>query len=276
MKKETLAKFVSIIISGELLLWAAPARSDATVYWTLDEGFAPTTVIIGPGAAVTWWNFDYYNLDTWVYFDNGYNFQLPNGQGVQVTFPSQPGVYGYSDQIGDRGSVIVNVAPTVAVTAPPDNTVFSAPATFIVAATAGDTADDTVSDVEFFLGTSDGTNSIEDVFSPPYTTGLTNLDAGTYTLLAVARDSRSWTATNAITITVTAGGAVSLDSPRTDAGKFLFDVTGLTAGRTNIVEVSADLTLWTPVATNLAATAAMTVTNVAADTRQFYRVRQLP
>jgi hypothetical protein len=277
MKNDFFDKFLITVISGVWLLSAAPALGDATVYWTLDDGFSPTTVVIGPNEAVTWWNIDYYNLDTHVYFDNGNNFALPNGSGVGVTFNVGAGVYGYQDQIGDRATVIVNVAPTVTITAPPDNAVFAAPATFTVAATASDTADDAISDVEFFLGTSDGTNSIEDVYSAPYTTGFTNLDAGTYTLIAVARDSRGATAADAITITVTsAAGPISLSSPRMDTGKFLFDVTGLTAGKTNIVEVSADLMSWTPATTNLAASAAMTVTNDATDARQFYRVLQLP
>lgn len=277
MKKETLAEFVITVVSGAWLLSAAPALGDATVYWSLDyDGFQPSTVVIGPKEVVTWYNFDLYNLDTHVYFDNGYDFALPNYSSMAVTFNVPPGVYGYQDHIGDRAAVIVNVAPAVAITAPADGTVFPAPATFTVEATASDTADDSVSDVEFFLGTSDSTNSIEDVFSPPYSTGLTNLDTGTYTLLAVARDSRGWTATNAITITVTAGAPVSLSSPRMDTGKFLFDVTGLAAGKTNIVEISADLMSWTPVATNIAGGAAMTATNDAADARQFYRVLQLP
>lgn len=278
MKKETLAEFVITVIGGALLLSATPALGDATVYWDFDNGFDPYTVVIGPDESVTWWNMDVYGFDTQVtFYYNGVNFDLPyNGAPYGLIFNVPAGVYGYYNQWGNNGSVIVNVAPTVAITAPADGTVLPAPATFTVEATAGDTVDDSVSDVEFFLGTSDSTNSIEDVFSPPYSTGLTNLDIGTYTLLAVARDSHGWTATNAITITVTAGAPVSLSSPRMDTGKFLFDVTGLAAGKTNIVEVSADLVSWTPVATNIAAGAAMTATNDAASARQFYRVLQLP
>jgi len=275
MKKDSITKILIIIISGFLL--ATPrARADATVIWTSDDGFDPHTVVIGPGEAVTWWNYDSDYLDTYVTFDNGFSFSLKNMHGVKVTFPATAGVYGYSDQIGDRGYVVVNAAPTVHITSPAKNAVFAAPATFAITATASDTSDDYVSDVEFFLGTGDSTNSIEDVYSEPFSTGLTNLDVGVYTLLAVARDSYGWMATNAITVTVTAAATVNVSSPRVSSGKFLFNVTGLTAGKTNIVQVSTNLATWSPVKTNIAATAAMTVTNPATAGRQFYRVLQLP
>ena len=276
MKKEICRELFIVIISGFLLWFAAPARGDATVDWDYDNGFSPSTVVIGPGEKVTWWNVDIYGFSVHVTFNNGFNFTLQQYHGMQVTFPVQAGVYGYSSEWSDYGNVIVNVAPTVAITAPANHAVLPGPATFTVQATADDTADDYVSDVEFFLGTSDSTNSIEDVFSPPFSTGITNLDAGTYTLIAVARDSRGWIATNAITITVSAITAVTLSSPRIATGKFLFDVTGLAVGKTNIVQVSTNLAAWTPIKTNIASSASMTVTNAATTARQFYRLVQLP
>lgn len=280
MKKSAIGEFFIVIISGFLLLSATPARGDATVIWTDSlfgtGGFDPATVVIGPGEMVTFQNLDAFGAGVQITFYAGLSFYLPDNSAQPVIFPSQPGVYGYYSDWGDNGAVIVNVAPTVSITAPANNAVFTAPATFTVQATAGDTADDAVSDVEFFLGTSDSTNSIEDVFSPPFSTGITNLDAGIYTLIAVARDSQGWTATNAITITVSAGAAVTLSSPRIAAGKFLFDVTGLTVGKTNLVQVSTNLASWMPVKTNIASSASMTVTNAATVARQFYRIFQLP
>lgn len=276
MKKGIVGKALLAIITGLLLSLGPRAHADATVYWDLDNGFDPTTVVIGPGESVTWWNYDVYNLDTYVTFDNGFSFNLPNGSGVEVVFPSQAGAYGYQSQIGDHGTVIVNVAPTVAITSPANDAVFSAPATFTIEATADDTADDSVSDVEFFLGTSDSTNSIEDVYSPPFRTGITNLATGTYTLIAVARDSHGWTTTDAVTITVGSSVPVELSAPKMSADGFLFDVTGLTVGKTNIVQVSTNLISWTPVQTNIATSASLTVTNVPTLTRQFYRILQLP
>jgi plastocyanin len=276
MQKNILGKWIFTVITSLFLSLATQVRADATVYWDSDEGFNPSTVVVGPEGKVTWWNMDIYNFPLTVTFSGGFNFSLDQYEGMEVTFPSQTGVYSYSSEWGDYGSVIVNTAPTVAITAPANNATFEAPATFTIQATAGDTADDSVSDVEFFLGTSDSTNSIEDVISAPYTTGVTNLAAGTYTLIAVARDSRGWTATDAITVTVTGGAAVTLDSPRLDGGKFIFDVNGLTTGKTNVLQISTNLVSWDSVKTNIAATASATVTNIATAARQFYRIFQLP
>jgi hypothetical protein len=276
MQNESFVKLFIILISGVCLWVAPPARGDVNVYWDSDYGFYPSTVVIAAGETVTWWNNDPYGADVLVTLYNGSYAYLQQGDHAGLTFNLPTGSYGFYSDWGDHGAVIVNAAPTVAITSPVDNAVFPEPATFIVQATPSDTADDSISDVEFFLGTSDSTNSIEDVFSSPYSTGITNLAAGTYTLLAVARDSHGWTATNAITVTVTAGATVSLGSPRLAAGKFLFDVTGLTVAKTNIVQVTTNLVAWTSVKTNIAVSAAMTVTNAATAPRQFYRVLQLP
>ena len=148
--------------------------------------------------------------------------------------------------------MIVNIPPSVAITNPLNNAVFPAPATFNIQADASDTADDYISDVQFFLGTSDSTNLLEDVYSAPFTTTVTNLAAGTYVLIAVATDSRGAQATNAITITV-GGAVVNLLAPRITDGRFLFDVTGLTAGKTNVLQTSTNLVSWQSTKTNLAA-----------------------
>jgi plastocyanin len=274
--KNGIVRGAILLIAGLLLSFTPRVRGDATVYWDIDNGFSPGTVVIGPSDTVTWWNVDPFGFDVRVTFDNSFSFFLPNGSPQGVIFPSQPGIYGYHSDWGDNGAVIVNVAPTVTIKTPTNNAVLPAPATFTIQAEATDTPDDFVSDVEFFLGTSDATNSIEDVFSTPYSTSVTNLDAGIYTLIAVARDSHGWTATDAITITVSENAAVSLGSPRISAGQFLFDVTGLTVGKTNIVQASTNLSSWTAIKTNIAASASVTITNVPVTGRRFYRILQLP
>lgn len=282
MKKELYSALLISTISGIPLLLAGPAHADGTVYWDSDNSpraFSPSTVIIGPGENVTWWNVDSYGFDLMVTFDGGFNFTVPWFQGMEITFPSRTGIYSYSDQIGDHGAVIIAVAPAVTITAPNNNAVFPALATFTVQATASETSGDSVSHVQFFLddGSGNGPSLIADVSSPPYTAGITNLDVGTYTLSAVAADANAGlTASDAITITVTPGANINLGSPRMAPGAFLFDVTGLAVGKTNIVQVSTNLTSWTPVQTNIAASAAITLTNTAAKARQFYRVLQLP
>lgn len=61
-------------------------------------------------------------------------------------------------------------------------------------------------------------------------------------------------------------------------GACQFIVDGTTAGKTNIVERSADLLSWTPISTNVAATFSLTITDPAATgfRSRFYRSHQLP
>lgn len=274
--KKGIVRGAILLIAGVFLSFAPQVRGDATVYWDFENGFSPGTIVIGPGDTVTWWNVDPYGFDVRVTFDNSLSFFLLNLHGSAVTFLSQPGIYGYQSDNNDYGAVIVNVAPTVVISTPMNNAVLPAPATFTIQATASDTPDDFVSDVEFFLGTSDATNSIADVFSTPYSTSVTNLDAGIYTLIAVARDSHGWTSTNTIMITVSSGTSVTLIAPRISTGQFLFDVTGLTVGKTNIMQASTNLFSWTAIKTNVADNTLMTFTNATALPRRFFRLVELP
>lgn len=272
-------------VGGVLLLVSAvSARGDATFYWDSDYGFdngsGQSTAVISPGESVTWINYDLYGFDVQITIAGGMSFNLANLHGAKVTFPTftPPGVYPFSGDSAvstDYGSVVVDVPPTVAITVPTNDAVFAGPATFAIMATSVTAIPGDASDVQFFLGTSDSTNLIEDVASSPFTTGITNLDAGSYTLIAVATDGYGMMATNTITVTVT-GGAINLNTPRFVAGQFLFDLTGLVAGKTNIVQVSTNLVTWTPFATNIATSAGMTVTNTPGAAGQFFRLMQLP
>lgn len=270
---------LNIAIMGFIAALSLPftcrVRADATVYWDSDDGFLPRTAVIGPGETVTWWNYDPYGFDVTVTFDNSFSFQLQDYHGQGVTFPATPGTYGYHSNWGDHGAVIVNLPPSVTITNPPNNAVLPAPATFTIEATVTDTVDDYVSDVQFFLGTSDSTNSIEDVFSEPFTTTVTDLAAGSYVLIAVATDSHGAQTTNAINVSV-GSAAVSLSAPRIAAGQFLFDVLGLTSGKTNVLQASTDLSFWQPAQTNIAASTFMTLTNPIASGALFFRILQLP
>jgi hypothetical protein len=77
-----------------------------------------------------------------------------------------------------------NQPPTVAITAPADGALFTAPAAFTLVATAAD-ADGTVAKVEFFQGT---TRLGEDT-TAPYEWPVAGLAAGTYTFTARAVDN---------------------------------------------------------------------------------------
>ncbi|MFL5729663.1 MAG: Ig-like domain-containing protein [Cytophagaceae bacterium] len=109
-----------------------------------------------------------------------------------------------------------NIPPTVSISSPANNAAFTAPASVTISASAAD-ADGTVSNVQFFNGTtllgSDATS--------PYSFAWTNVAAGTYTITAKATDnSAAVTTSTAVTIVVSAPNTpptVSITSPANNA-----------------------------------------------------------
>lgn len=95
--------------------------------------------------------------------------------------------------------VVVNVPPTVSLTAPANNASFTAPATISITATAAD-SDGTISSVSFYNGTTLlGTDA-----SSPYSFTWNNVAAGTYTITARATDNLGATTTSsAVSVNVT-------------------------------------------------------------------------
>ncbi len=91
-----------------------------------------------------------------------------------------------------------NQPPTVTLTSPTNNTIYTAPATVALAATASD-PDGTIAKVEFYQGTTLlGTST-----TAPYFFSWTNVAAGTYSISAKAYDNIGATTTStAITIVV--------------------------------------------------------------------------
>lgn len=279
MKKVFLRNVISIV-TGMFLSYSPQVRGDDAVYWDSDYGFYPQEVVISPGDTVYWWNNDSYEFSVQVASDvpfgnpNYFSFLLVDvGDSYGVTFNDQ-GKFGYHSSDLQQGYVVVNIPPVVTITNPANNAVFSAPATFTIEADASETPDDVVYDVEFFLGTSEGTNSIGDDLIAPFSASVTNLAAGTYTLIAIATDPYYAAATNAVTITVGSPTAISLSAPRMSGNQFLFDVAGLTIGKPNVVQTSTNLTAWTPIKTNVAAATSATVTNTPGPGAHFYRVMQ--
>ncbi|MBO9699741.1 MAG: carbohydrate-binding protein [Sporocytophaga sp.] len=106
-----------------------------------------------------------------------------------------------------------NVAPTVSLTAPTANTVFTVGETITINANASD-SDGSVAKVEFYQGT---TKIGEDATSP-YSFSWTNAAAGSYVITAKATDDKGASTTSAsVTITVNAKAnvapTVSLTAP---------------------------------------------------------------
>ena len=232
---------------------------DSVVWTDADEDFAPY-VISGPWGSFSTWD---------------------PAPGVRF---NSPGTYQYTAQslFGGswNGSVIVSVGvpnspPVVTITNPTNNSVFIAPAAFAFEVAASDPDPDDLWDVEFWVND----EMVDDVYDPPYATTVTNLAAGTYTLMAIAWDFSFETTTNSITITVLNPSAITLTVSALAAGNFEFNATGLIAGKTNVLQTATNLESplnWVSVSTNVADSSTASYTNKFATGQHFFRIVQLP
>ena len=84
-------------------------------------------------------------------------------------------------------------APTVSLTAPAANTVYAAPASVTLTATATPSTGTTISKVEFYQGTT----LIDTDTATPYSVSWASIPAGTYSLTAKATDGQGATRTSA-------------------------------------------------------------------------------
>ncbi|MDB5274065.1 MAG: peptidase [Chitinophagaceae bacterium] len=112
---------------------------------------------------------------------------------------------------------IAGVSPTVSISSPANNTIFTAPASITINATAAETGG-TISKVEFYNG---ATLLGTDVTSP-YSYAWSNVAAGTYSLTAKAYDNQSPvvnTTSTAVTVIVNSAlsPTVSISSPANNA-----------------------------------------------------------
>jgi hypothetical protein len=271
MQKRTRLAALFLIVS--MLVAARASRADWYVI-VMDDGysFSPDPVYIVTGMVVYW--FDDGSGPYTIYSFTGAwaPFQTPGG----ILF-DQAGTYEYFDDVFDTGIVYVsdNVPPTVAITNPTNNQVFNPPASFTFAADASDTDADGLSDVEFYVGT----NRVDDVFFSPFATDVTNLPAGNYTLTAIAYDNVFATATNSVNILVQNPAPILLTTLKIAAGGLQFTATGLTVGKTNILQCSTNLgslAYWVPISTNTASTSSVSFTNAISGGRRFFRLLQLP
>lgn len=96
-------------------------------------------------------------------------------------------------------------------------------------------------------------------------------DAGTFTYHDTAG-----TGTGTIIVNQPVLSVITLESPRLAGGQFVFGATGLTVGKTNVLETSTNLTSWVAVQTNVADNVSLTLTNTVVLPRQFFRLVQLP
>ncbi len=102
-------------------------------------------------------------------------------------------------------SATTNKPPTVSMTSPANNSVFTAPATFTLKAFASD-SDGTISNVKFYKGTT----FLKTEYISPYTCDINNLPAGSYTFTARATDNQgAQTISASITINVASADIIT-------------------------------------------------------------------
>ena len=191
-----------------------------------------------------------------------------------VTFLAN-GSFGYHciphASFGMTGVVIVVAAPaappSVAITNPPNNALFAAPADLTIGVSASD-SDGTVSSVRLSTnGVAALTNTVA-----PFGFTLTNLPAGTYTLRARALDNQALSTDSApVNIRVVNRPLLSFERGTNGPIQLLFNsVTGVSY----VVERSALLTNFTPVLTNPGNGGIIRFSETnATDVRQTFRLR---
>lgn len=250
-----------------------------------DDFFSPASVAISAGDSVKWnWSGIAPHNSTSTSVPSLWGSPTMTGSGSFTFTFANGGTYPYECTIhvafGMTGSVSVQAAPTnappsVAITSPTNGTVLSAPWTGAIRANASDT-DDSVSRVQFFAGTS----SLGIVSNPPASLSLqvTNLAAGSYTLKAVATDSRGATNTSAgISIQVLTPAAIEISAarrPSPTSFQFLYTAT---PGLSYVVERAAGLPTLTAISTNVATTNHVSYTdNNATSEVNFYSVKLQP
>ena len=184
------------------------------------------------------------------------------------------GIYNYEDGKGGFGTIYVNIPPSCKITNPTNNAVFTAPASFNFIVDARNTDQDGLIGVDFWLGT----NYLDGKLFQPFTVPVNNLGPGTYTLKAIAVDYSYATATNTVTITVLPPSLL-LSKTRRAGSQLIFEVSGLTPGKSHVVEARSGLGLeagWVPLRTNVATASSMSLTNPISPGAAFFRVYQLP
>ncbi len=173
------------------------------VDWTF-SGFSTGQITINAGDEVDIVNLDYdFDLYLTGAPPESFSADIPPSDGYYVYYVPyvyyNPGTFSFSDEFGNSVTVIVNSiqALSVAITAPTNNAVFAAPATFdVTAAPAGGATP--YFEVDFYVGT----NWAGVAYGSPFTSTVTNLAAGSYNLSAVVTDDNFDTATDSIIVNV--------------------------------------------------------------------------
>lgn len=269
------------VLAGCAFFAAIPASAAVARVNVVDFAFSPANVVVNVNDDVAWtWlgAFLHSTTSTASLWDSGLQstgFNFTNTFKSAGNFPYICSLHLFAGSVTVQGQTPSNAPPTVAITAPTNGSVFAAPWTGTIQASASD-SDGSVAVVSFFAGTT----LLGIVTNPPSgpSVELTNFAVGNYTLTAVATDDGgAITTSSGINISVVAPGPITLSSARRpSATAFQFDYAA-TLGLSYVVEQSADLRNWVPRSTNTAATSPVIFSDNATTTgANFYRIRRLP
>jgi hypothetical protein len=167
----------------------------------------------------------------------------------------------------------VQPAPTVNLTSPANNAVFSSPANVHLAATAT-VATGTVTNVSFV--NTNGNVLLGSAQVSPFTTTANNLAAGAYALRAIATAGGVSSTSAVVNFSVINPVAVATSAPGMTNGQFSFSFSA-NPGLTYVVQNSSNLLNWIPLVTNTPSGSTVQV-NDTFDTNhtRFYRVARMP
>jgi len=179
--------------------------------------------------------------------------------------------YGMTGEVDVAGAVAA-APPTLALTAPKDGAVLSAPANVSVQASITN-GSGTVTNVQFLVNN----NLLASENTGPYSAVTNILTAGSYTLTAIALDDGGLAATNTVAVIVVTPSAVSMmNSSRSSGTHFQFAYSA-DIGLNYVVQRSTDMRNWIPLATNKAANSPVLFDDPnATNSLDYYRVGRLP
>lgn|ERR1019366_3601036 len=125
------------------------------------------------------------------------------------------------------------------------------------------------------------TTSDLSLFDPNYWNGLLVNQGDTFSFTFNSAGTFTYhdqldSGTGTITVILPTPPAIVLEAPRKEGSQFLFDATGLTVGKTNVLLTSTNLTSWVATITNVAVSSSWTFTNTTVLPRRFFRLLELP
>ncbi|MDE2396832.1 MAG: hypothetical protein KGM91_15465, partial [Burkholderiales bacterium] len=193
--------------------------------FTLTDNFAndpdptPTTTFSLYG--ITAFNVQYWNGSSWVTVPGGAvtgnnlawtTFSFPNLSTTAIRVQVNAALAGYSRitelEAWGPSSGAASSPPSVSLTSPANGSVYTAPASITLSASASGVSSP-VSQVEFFSGST----SLGVATAAPYSLNWTNVDAGSYTITAVATDglgNQAVSGSSTVMVNATTQGSVNV------------------------------------------------------------------